>query len=114
MYDSIKLEGSEREASDENILRRLNEEIGRINSVVGSEQKSREESEQTIFEMLKDIINKIKSEIESERKERYRALWHYLAYTVVLGRRARIRSFGYLKKHARRSMLRALECFIIA
>ena len=61
---------NEREETDQSILRKTNEELGKINGIIISEKKNREESEQAIFDMLRDVVNRVKSEIDYERKNR--------------------------------------------
>lgn len=70
LYDSIKLEAGERENNDLGLMKRLTDEIGRLNVAQSQEKKSREEIEQTIFEMIKDVVNRVKNEIDSERRDR--------------------------------------------
>lgn len=51
-------------------MRKLSEELTKLNTSVQIEKKSREESEQAIFDMLRDVVNRVKSEIDYERKNR--------------------------------------------
>ena len=51
-------------------MKKLSEELFRLNQLLGDEKKAREESEQCIFDMLKDVVSRVKSEIEYERKNR--------------------------------------------
>ena len=52
-------------------MRRITEELTKLNNSMQIERKSREESEQAIFDMLRDVVNRVKGEIEFERKNRY-------------------------------------------
>ena len=51
-------------------MRKITEELTKLNNSMQIERKNREESEQAIFDMLRDVVNRVKSEIEFERKNR--------------------------------------------
>lgn len=51
-------------------MKKIAEEIKKLNENTAGQRKNREESESSIFEMLKDLVNRVKSEIDDERRER--------------------------------------------
>ena len=51
-------------------MKKLSEELVKVNGVLQQEKKSREESEEAIFDMLKDIVSRVKQELDSEKKTR--------------------------------------------
>lgn len=55
---------------DQSIMKKINDELNKVNSSVVIEKKTREESEQAIFDMLRDVVNRVKNEIDFERKAR--------------------------------------------
>lgn len=65
------MESGERDENDQAIMRKITEELTKLNNSIAVEKKSREDSEQAIFDMLRDVVNRVKSEIDYERKNRF-------------------------------------------
>ena len=52
------------------MIKRINEESGKLVETIQMEKKAREETEESILELLRDMVNRIKAELENEKKER--------------------------------------------
>ena len=57
LADQVRMENSEREETDNNILKRFLEECNDLNTEQKGERKAREENEQAIFDMLIPVIS---------------------------------------------------------
>ena len=73
LVEGIKQECSDREETDQNILKKFQDEFTELGKEVQAEKTSREETEQAIFDMLRDVVERVKREIEIERRERQSA-----------------------------------------
>ncbi len=70
LVEGIKQECVDREETDQNIIRKFQEEFTELTKEVSTEKQAREENEQAIFDMLKDVVERVKREIDNEKKER--------------------------------------------
>ena len=59
-----------REEGDDNLDKKVTEEIMQVQEVIINDKKNREQTEEAILEMLRVLVTKSKADIEAEREER--------------------------------------------
>ena len=63
-------QAQKKEENDNNNLGKLNEEVQKINGLIGTEKKNIEETQEGILEMIKIMNDRMKNDIQLEKKER--------------------------------------------
>ena len=59
-----------REGQEDGIIKKLNDELVKLQDILQQEQKIREESENSLIRVLEDMCAKMQSEVAMERKDR--------------------------------------------
>ena len=59
-----------REAQEDGIIKKLNDELVKLQDILQQEQKIREESENSLIRVLEDMCAKMQNEVAMERKDR--------------------------------------------
>ena len=72
LYENLRSGVSEREQTEELLLRQISEEFQNIQGNITEEKKLREEYEEKMLEMLKEVINRVKDRLSIEKNERER------------------------------------------
>lgn len=70
IQEKIKNSTIEREEFNNEIVKRISEDIQKLHDLMAEQKKNTTESEEALLDMVKEMVNRIKGEIENEKRDR--------------------------------------------